>query len=482
MRIFWKLFLAFWTTTIVMVVISVWLTTVVGRNTIGQVDRSEIANAAQSIAREIGQRGMDALTPEAIKKHKTSGVRLVVHDGNGAMVVGRMRRDTITEKLTAWLAGISAKQVQVTDPSGQRFTVSTYAHGNVPRRLVQQYQWFRFLLMVTVSGIFCYLIARYIFAPILAINRTSQLLSDGELTARVPARVCKRSDEFGSLGRNYNGMASRLVSQIDTQAQLLRDVSHELRSPLTRLQVALGLIEKSGESVNAKSIARIETEASRLEDMISRILSVARMDSDEQEHAFEPVELVELVSKVVRDASFEGSATNKHVKLNLATPVQTMANVELLQSAIENVVRNALRYTTPEHPVEVSVGRVSGDSRQIQITVSDGGPGVPEEDVDRLFDPFFRVSDARDRKSGGAGLGLSIADRAVHVHGGTIEAENRLSGGLQVTIRMPLIEPAEEHSDHVEFAEIEHELRNESREVDGQPHAPLINQAHVANR
>ncbi len=480
MRIFWKLFLAFWTTTIVMVVISVWLTTVVGRNTIGQVDRSEISNAALNIAGEIRNNGIASLTPEAIKLHKKTGVRLVVHDGNGAMVIGRQRRDTITEKLTAWLAGISAKQVQVTDPSGARFTVSTYAQGNVPRRLVLQYQWFRFLLMVTVSGIFCYLIARYIFAPIVAINRTSQLLSDGELSARVPSRVCKRSDEFGSLGRNYNGMANRLVSQIDNQAQLLRDVSHELRSPLTRLQVALGLIEKSGDTANEKSIARIETEASRLEDMISRILSVARMDNDEQTHEFEPVELVDMISKIVRDASFEGTASNKRVKMNLATPVQTMANADLLQSAIENVIRNALRYTSTDHAVEVSVSRDSVDPDWVQISVCDGGPGVPEADIDRLFDPFFRVSDARDRKSGGAGLGLSIADRAIRAHGGTIGAENRIEGGLLVTIRIPLTAPLDEAA-VIAQPEFEHELRSEPARLDTDSEPTLTTGARLAN-
>lgn len=433
-----------------MVLISVWLTTLVGKNKIGRVDQSEISQAGRVIAGEIERGGVTAVTPETIRKYRKSGVRLVVYDADGAMVKGRTRRDTITEKLTAMLAGMTAHRVQITDPTGARFTVSTYANANVPRRLVLQYQWLRFLLMITVSGIFCYLIARYVFAPILAINRTSQLLSRGELSARVPAKVCRRSDEFGSLGRNYNSMANRLVSQIDNQAQLLRDVSHELRSPLTRLQVALGLIEKSGNTVNAKSIERIETEASRLEDMISRILSVSRMDSNEQSHQFETVELIELVTEVVRDASFEGSGSNKNVRMNLATPVDIVADPELLQSAIENVIRNALRYTSEEQAVEVSVSRE--DTDWMLINVSDGGPGVPEKDLERLFDPFFRVSEARDRKSGGAGLGLSIAERAIRLHGGTISAENRIDGGLLVSIRIPLRQGSEDnlHGMHTE--------------------------------
>jgi two-component system sensor histidine kinase CpxA len=287
-----------------------------------------------------------------------------------------------------------------------------------------------------VSGLICYLLTRYLTAPILRLRAASQQLATGDLSIRAAAGMERRHDELGDLVRDFNAMASRIEELVSRQRQLISDVSHELRSPLARLYVALDLgRERKG---NDPAFDHMEKDIGLLNEMIGRLLTVARLDSSAPPVAMTSVNLTEIVSQIVRDADFESRDRNGHVVLAVHDQVLVQGDPKLLKSAIENVVRNAVAYTEPGTSVEVLLQSEHRSSEPFaRLSVRDYGPGVPESELVNIFQPFYRVSDARDRQSGGAGLGLAIAERVVRVHGGTIRAENLTPRGLQVEILLP---------------------------------------------
>lgn len=293
--------------------------------------------------------------------------------------------------------------------------------------------WARLLIAVVVSGLVCLALAHYLTRPIRRIRSATQRLAGGDLGARVGPAMGRRRDEIAQLGHDFDRMAERLATLIRAQTQLLRDVSHELRSPLTRLQVALELA-RQGQGDDDPNLQRIAREAERLNELIGQVLALARYEAGgppPRRHRLDPVALV---AQVVRDADFEACRSGRRVVLSTTAAGPLDGDPALLRSAVENVVRNAVRYTAEGTAVQVLV---EPDGEGCRVVVSDRGPGVPEADLERLFEPFVRVGAARDRESGGYGLGLAIARRAVQAHGGTIRAENRAGGGLVVTLRLP---------------------------------------------
>jgi two-component system sensor histidine kinase CpxA len=236
--------------------------------------------------------------------------------------------------------------------------------------------------------------------------------------------------------RDFNAMASRIEELVSRQRQLISDVSHELRSPLARLYVALDLgRERKG---NDPAFDHMEKDIGLLNEMIGRLLAVARLDTSAAPVPMMPVDLTEIVSQVARDADFESRERRGGIKLTAYEQLFVQGDVKLLQSAIENVVRNAIGYTEPGTPVEVLLqSERRSNASFARLTIRDYGPGVPESELVKIFQPFYRVSDARDRQSGGAGLGLAIAERVIRIHGGTIRAENTTPRGLQVEILLP---------------------------------------------
>src|SRR5207302_2700581 len=276
-----------------------------------------------------------------------------------------------------------------------------------------------------------YLLTRYLTAPILRLRAASQQLAAGDLSTRAAAGMERRHDELGDLVRDFNAMASRIEELVSRQRQLISDVSHELRSPLARLYVALDLgRERKG---NDPAFDHMEKDIGLLDEMIGRLLAVARLDSSAPPVAMTSVNLTEIVSQIVRDADFESRERNGHVILTVHEQFFVHGDAKLLQSAIENLVRNAIAYTESGTSVEVLLQSERRSTASFaRLTVRDYGQGVPESDLVKIFQPFYRVSDARDRQSGGAGLGLAIADRIIRAHGGTIRAENVTPRGLQV--------------------------------------------------
>ena len=297
----------------------------------------------------------------------------------------------------------------------------------------------RYLLPVfLVGGVFCYWLAKYLSTPMEQLRGVAQELSEGKLTARVDNKLLKRRDEIGHLGRDFNLMASRIESLVVAQRRLLGDISHELRSPLARQGVALGLARRKAGPEAISALDRIEREGERLNEMIGQLLTLTQLESGIHFLENAKIDLSALLRDVADDADFEARDRNRSVQVVRDEPTSITGAPEMIRSAIENVVRNAVRHTAERSAVEVSLSSesVNGDDVAL-VKVRDHGKGVPEEAIDEIFRPFYRVEPDRDRKTGGAGLGLSIAARAVRLHHGTIKAFNANDGGLVVEIRLP---------------------------------------------
>jgi two-component system sensor histidine kinase CpxA len=284
-----------------------------------------------------------------------------------------------------------------------------------------------------VSGLICYLLTRYLTAPILRLREMSQQLAAGDLSARTGSGLTHRRDEIGDLVRDFNAMASRIEELVSRQRQLISDVSHELRSPLARLNVALDLgRERKGDD---PAFEQMQEDIHLLDEMIGRLLTIAKLDISAPQVPMMDVDLAEVLAQIVRNAEFESRETNGGVKLTSSGECIVRGSAELLHSAIENVVRNAIRYTENGTCVEIVIECES--SSNVRLVVRDFGPGIPESELKNIFQPFYRVAGARDRQSGGTGLGLAIADRVVRIHGGTIRAENAEPCGLRLEITLP---------------------------------------------
>ena len=294
---------------------------------------------------------------------------------------------------------------------------------------------FSFFVALLVTGLISYWLARNITSPIRQLQGATQRISAGDLSTRVDPKVSLRRDELGDLGREFDRMAEHIEELLFAQKRMLRDVSHELRSPLARLQVALELARQSVGEAGEVGHDRIEKEANRLDELIGQVLSLVRLTTNGTDLQMETLEIKEIVRQVIEDTNYEAESQHKKVVLNASASFVTQGNGNLLHSALENIVRNAVRYT-PEHS-EVQVGMELIQGNQLRIRVSDAGPGVSEERLLHIFEPFYREADARDRATGGYGLGLAIAHRAIKLHGGNIRAINGQNGGLIMEIVIP---------------------------------------------
>ncbi|HWJ95498.1 MAG TPA: ATP-binding protein, partial [Telluria sp.] len=278
-----------------------------------------------------------------------------------------------------------------------------------------------------------WLLAWHFAKPIRRLRAAFDAVSAGKLDTRIGAKPTG-GDELTALGRDFDRMAERLEHLLEAQRNLLHDVSHEMRSPLARLQAAIGLARQRPDRLEA-SLERIERESERMDGMIGDVLALARLDAGVTDKLDDEVAIGELLAEVVDDARFEAQAAGKSVVLEGDTHALVRGNAELLHSAVENIVRNAVKHTADGTEVRAFITR---DERagEVSISVCDQGPGVPESELELIFRPFMRGSQG---KLPGHGLGLAIADRVVRTHGGQIRAINRAGGGLCVEITLPLL-------------------------------------------
>jgi two-component system sensor histidine kinase CpxA len=386
--------------------------------------------------------------------HDNQHVRLFIFDDQGRELLGRNPID--------WIERVKRGRVHTADTFLGRFGPGQFLRQSITadngRRYLliielppEDHPFFGphgvpglgILIAIISSGLVCYILARYLTSPIVQLRGATQKLASGDLTARAGMPASRRHDEMAELMRDFDRMAERLEDLVTAQNRLLTDISHELRSPLARLNVALELARQRSGPEARSALDRIDRETNRLNQLIQRLLTIARLEAGDESIEKIPVHLEQIINEIAKDAAFEAQGRGCQVEATIVDDCVVVGSPGLLHSAIENVVRNAIRYTHDGTSVEVrleeGVGQQNGASvPEAVVRVTDSGPGVPEDALDKLFRPFYRIDDARGRQTGGVGLGLAITDRAVRLHGGTIRVSNRPQGGLMVEIRLPL--------------------------------------------
>jgi two-component system OmpR family sensor kinase len=443
-RLFWKILLAFWLTLIA---------TAAATGAVIWALREERAGAEASVAL-----GMPAVLatdlaaatlrhggPEALRDwmgevRRPHGVAVFAVDAEGVDILGR----PVPEAALAEARGLAGSGPRlrggaavrtVEAPGGERYLVFAQQQGE-PRGRGRRGQpmpaWLVLAMGAAASLAVSALLAWYLARPIRSLRWALRSAAEGRLETRVRPLMKGRRDEIADLGEEFDEMARRLQQLVEAQKRLLHDVSHELRSPLARLQAAIGLVRQEPRKLEA-SLERIEREAGRLDELVGEVLALARLEGGKPASPEEKVDLAELVAAVAADARFEARAASREVTIQSANPVFVRGHAEALQRAVENVIRNAVKYTAEGSTVQVELS-VRGQSARLRVT--DRGPGVAPGDAERIFRPFYRSG--ANASVDGFGLGLAIAHAAVAAHQGSIRAENAAGGGLRVEIELPL--------------------------------------------
>jgi two-component system sensor histidine kinase CpxA len=286
-----------------------------------------------------------------------------------------------------------------------------------------------------VSAFLCLVIAHYLSKPIERLRNATNELARGNLDIRVSRYIGNRQDEIAELVRDFDSMAEELRNLIQSERNLLSGVSHELRSPIARIRLALTLARDADVRERREMLDRIEQDTIQLDSMLEKILIVARLEGGQHKPKFEKVSLPDIVENVLQDARFEATALDVDVAFAGSPEINLSGDPDLLRSAIENIVRNAVFYSGAGGQIEVTLRRDNGTAL---LSVRDNGPGVPEDSLPLLFKPFYRVDNSRGENTGGMGLGLAIVRNAVLVHGGTVTAQNVVPHGLQIDISLPI--------------------------------------------
>jgi two-component system, OmpR family, sensor histidine kinase CpxA len=306
------------------------------------------------------------------------------------------------------------------------------------------------LSMVLLVTLLCLWLAYHIASPIHSIQATARRVAQGDLKARVPSSVSRRFDELAALAKDFDSMVSRLDSLIQAQKKLLNSVSHELRSPLARINLSLGLLRNGGSADSDDLFQRLDRDIERIDLLMGQLLTLSRLEAGFSSGEREEVNFAQLLEEVAADANFEAQALGKSVSLRTTgSVILRNADPHALRSACENIIRNAVRFTRPGSDVQI-VLEVDGSATEpwALLSVRDHGPGVPEDSLQAIFQPFYRIS-GEGQATGGNGLGLAIASEAIRLHRGTIRAENLRPTGLHIIVRLPVACDPASHGDKV---------------------------------
>ncbi|MGA7181115.1 MAG: ATP-binding protein [Thiobacillaceae bacterium] len=445
-RLFWKLFLSYWAALILFAAGTLIAASLYLEHTRAGQDRSEPQQRFQSHlqdARAAAAGGIDSLKRWASRMDAHELVPLLVLDRDGHDLLGRdtpertlvrLQRLQIREQLNA---GVSRHAIHMAN--GDEFWLVPDLEGVTLRRFLSRPRVMAvpLVLAALIGGLVCLLLARYLASPMERLRKATQDYASGDFSQRVSPGLGNRRDEIADLAHAMDHMAERLDIMLKSQQALLRDVSHELRSPLARVQAALGLARQRGGAET--ELDRIERETERLNELIGAILSFSRLESGVRTPAWEAVELDQLLMEVVHNANLEAGQRHITVQAGHVPPAPFLGDPLLLHSALDNILRNAVCHAPENSSIEVSLkmDAEKGTQESYVVRVRDKGPGVPDDMLERIFQPFVRANTPQTGQSGGIGLGLAIARRAVQAHNGSIRAENHPDGGLVVTIRLP---------------------------------------------
>jgi len=440
-RLFWKIFLGFWVTLLLVggaVGTMVWL---YNKERIDELEllvnspRAEMGVSAIATALQYG--GEDAVREirERRRSHHRRPLPMLIVDNKGQDLLGRPVPKMMIEQARSAIEAPDQGAVQrAVSPMGESYILfvplpaSRQPHGDPysNRRPIAP-----LLISLIASFLFSAWLAWYLTRPIRLLQSGARKFAEGVLETRVVPSLGGRKDELADLGKDFDYMAAKIQQLLNDQQRLLNDVSHELRSPLTRLQLAVELSRQQPER-KEELISRIEKESQRLDLLVGDLLTLSRLESQSRQCPVAAVEIKTLISNIAEDASFE--AEKQEVSLLVSCPdnLITLGHVKLLHRALENCVRNAVIHSPRQGKVEIEAKFLDS---QIEITISDQGEGVPREKLEQLFHPFIRINQQPDQP--GYGLGLNIAQRAISLHKGTISATNRKGGGLAIRITLP---------------------------------------------
>jgi two-component system, OmpR family, sensor histidine kinase CpxA len=460
-RLFWKIFLPFWVAQALLLGALYmrvhyrissehpwWI----------QPERREmpvLASLAAHRFEEQGQRGLSQLL-DSLSLPNRSRFWLVDDSGrelSGRPLPGNMLHDAAAAEKKEGLyhsyeANILAAR-SITQ-HGQYLLIAELTPPPLSERIPGDLLW-TLKLGTLFSAIVCLLIAHSLTKPIERLRDATHELARGNLDIRAGENLGNRKDEIADLIRDFDTMAGELRNQIQSERNLLSGVSHELRSPIARIRLALTLARGAGDEERAEMLDRIEQDSIQLDAMLERILTVARLESGQQKPKFEQLSLNDVVDDVLHDANFEAAATGATITYQ-AGDVTVNGDASLLHSAVENVVRNAIFYSGQDGKIVVKLEKTTDAA---VLSVRDNGPGVPESALPLLFKPFYRVDDSRGTTTGGMGLGLAIVRNAVAAHGGSVSARNLLPHGLEVELRLPITPaPAGRRSSEIRLARV----------------------------
>lgn len=374
------------------------------------------------------------------QQEREHSLKILLLDRDGNDVFGRELQDgtaEVIEKLGRFRRranlhrddySLFAQRLHRQEWGPMTMVVAAYPPTSPIVKLLTEYLWLRLLLAVIISGLISYAVSRYLTHPLKALQSASREFAEGKLTTRIEVPATG-GDEAVELARDFNTMAEQLQLRMQEQKRLLHDVSHELRTPLARLRVALALAQHDP-AESAAVLLRIERETERLDELIGQLLQVPEQNLPLEDS----IDLKALLEQLTEDAQFEGQSRSITVRLTTAcNEALCQTHGDLLLKALENVIRNALHYSPARGEVSIAL---SQHDQTWRITITDSGPGVPEQDLERIFEMFYRVDSARQRETGGYGLGLAIAQRAIQQHEGFITARNTDSG-LEIAISLP---------------------------------------------
>jgi len=447
---FFQMFLAFWISTIGIFFVA---TAFDPDGEHGNLEN--IFAFAQNDSERVNELAIDAYNHHGCEGLQHVGVHYLLSDASGTLFCGSTVPTRIATLLRESLATHGTRELH---DSGQWFTITPVDRDGqlyavihrgpyIPRPYFPHLPRSAFPVSLIVTFIFAFLLTR----PVRALSRAFRQFSSGDLAVRLPAERRRSWSGLGgsdvsSLMLDFNNMADRIGSLVQAQKTLVRDVSHELRSPLARLRLALEMAREES-SQPSEHLDRVEMEADRVNDLIGQMLTLSLIENTGAIATKSRIGMAELIESLMPDLTFEAEARSCTIRFHHEPELYINGSEELLRRAIENIARNAIRFTASSSAIDIRLytateaGKARKDTassnEMIAIDIEDRGPGVPEESLPLLFRAFYRTDSARQDSTGGFGVGLSIAERAIHLHNGTVFASNRTGGGLTVSIRLP---------------------------------------------
>jgi len=445
-KLYWKIFIWFWIATILTIIATALLSSNFTRHSSNRLaDRAVISSVYEGAIIMLKNQQQAELIRWGKQLNHDFGIQFIFY----SLDTQADEQNLADPKLKSLLDKLATQPNQANSVTQLPYVVSPAITNTkkekirliirFPEHITRKFDWSwpdiisKLIIAFLISGLICYLLSLYLSRPIRILQRAARRLGRGELNTRVGKELHMRNDEIAELAFEFDDMASRLQTLVQNRQQLLHNISHELRSPLARLSVALEIARKHDSSATHE-LNRIEKECNNLNELISKILALASLNNQENLFAFTHVNVNKLLMQIIDDAHYETQSKHSQVQLIADEEYRLSANQPTLSSAFENIIRNAIRYSPENSQITVTVQK---NQQDLQITIVDGGPGISEPELANIFEPFFRVNNARTT-IGGYGLGLAIAKKAINMHRGKIVAENLEGGGLIIAVTLPV--------------------------------------------